>query len=109
MAYDEALAQALRTALAGEGNLSERKMFGGLCLMLDGNMVCGTYRDQAMYRVGKAHEAEALAMPQVRRMAMAGRPMSGFVEAERAAATDPDVNARLMRLALDFVRSLPPK
>jgi hypothetical protein len=35
--------------------------------------------------------------------------MSGFVEAERAAATDPDVNARLMRLALDFVRSLPPK
>ena len=54
MPYDETLAAALRDALAGHGNIGERKMFGGLCFLLDGNMVAGAYRDRGMVRVGKA-------------------------------------------------------
>ena len=84
-------------------------MFGGLCLMLDGNMVCGTYREGGMYRVGKANEAAALAVPHVRPMAMTGRAMPGIVDVDREAITDPGLRARLLGLALDFVGTLPAK
>jgi TfoX/Sxy family transcriptional regulator of competence genes len=109
VAYEETLASALRTALAGQGRVSERKMFGGLCFMLDGNMLCGTYRDRGMYRVGKANADAALALPHTRPMAMTGRPMPGLVEADREAILDPALRGQLLGFALAFVRSLPPK
>jgi TfoX/Sxy family transcriptional regulator of competence genes len=109
MAYDERLAAAIREALAGLDGISERRMFGGLAFMRHGNMVCGTYRDRGMYRVGKAQAAAALALPHVRPMEMTGRPMPGMVEADAEAFADPALRGRLMALALDFVASLPPK
>ncbi len=109
MAYDETLAATFRAALDGRGNVSERKMFGGLCFMLDGNMICGTYRDGGMVRVGKANAASALATPHTRPMEMTGRPMPGLVEIDREAILDPDLRGRLLGLALDFVSALPPK
>jgi hypothetical protein len=109
MAYDEGLAQVIRDALAGHAGLAERKMFGGLCFLLQGNMLCGTYRQGGMYRVGKAREAEALALPGVRPMTMAGRAMPGIVEVDAEGFTDARLRARLMGLALDFVGTLPAK
>jgi TfoX/Sxy family transcriptional regulator of competence genes len=109
MAYDEGLAEMLREALADQPGISERKMFGGVCFMMHGNMICGTYRERGMYRVGKEREAEALALPHVRRMDMTGRPMPGMVEAEAEAIVDPELRGRLLKLAADFVASLPPK
>jgi hypothetical protein len=109
MAYYETLAVALRGALAGEGAVSERRMFGGLCFMLGGHMVAGTFRDRGMVRVGKPNEAAALGMPHTGPMSMAGRPMPGIVEVEAAAILDPDERGRLLALALGFVRGLPPK
>ena len=109
MPYDEVLAQTFREALSGRGGVSERKMFGGLCFMLNGNMVCGTFRDRGMYRVGKGNEAAALETPHVRPMAMTGRPMPGIVEADREAIEDRELRDRLLGLALGFVETLPPK
>jgi hypothetical protein len=109
MAYDEGLAQTFRDALADRSGVSERKMFGGLCFMLNGNMLCGTYRDGGMYRVGKGNEAAALALPHVRPMTMTGRPMPGLVDVDRIAIDDDALRGKLMRLALDFVEALPPK
>jgi TfoX/Sxy family transcriptional regulator of competence genes len=109
MAYDETLAAALRGALAGEGAVSERRMFGGLCFMLGGHMVAGTFRDRGMVRIGKPNEAEALALPHTAPMSMAGRPMPGIVEVEAAAVLDPAIRERLLALAVGFVRGLPPK
>jgi TfoX/Sxy family transcriptional regulator of competence genes len=106
--YDEGLAQTFRQALAGRA-ISERKMFGGLCFMLNGNMLCGTYREGGMYRVGKGNEAAALALPHVQPMAMGGRTMPGLVDVDREAIADPELRERLLGLALDFVGKLPPK
>ena len=103
MAYDEGLAETFRAALAGRPGVSERRMFGGLAFMLDGNMLCGTYRDGGMYRVGKANEAAALALPHVRPMTMTGRAMPGLVEVDREAIADPELRGQLLGLALDFV------
>jgi TfoX/Sxy family transcriptional regulator of competence genes len=109
MAVDEGLAELLREALAGEDGVVEKRMFGGLCFMLRGNMVCGTYRDRGMFRVGKAQEALALALPDTQRMAMGARSMPGMVEALPAAMADEAVRGRLLALALAFAGALPAK
>lgn len=109
MAYDEGLAEILREALAEEDGLAERKMFGGLAFLRHGHMVCGTYRDLGMIRVGKPNEAEALALPHVRPMALTGRAMPGLVEVEAEGLADDALLARLLGMALGFVRGLPPK
>jgi TfoX/Sxy family transcriptional regulator of competence genes len=109
MAYDEALAETLRAALGDLPGISERKMFGGLCFLMNGNMLCGTYRDGGMYRVGKANHDAALALPHVRPMAMTGRPMPGLVEVDAEAFTDASLRDRLMALALGFVGPMAPK
>jgi hypothetical protein len=109
MAYNEGLAQVIRDALAGRSGVSEKKMFGGLCFLLDGNMLCGTYRDGGMYRVGRANEAAALALPHVRPMTMTGRRMPGLVDVDAEGFTDDALRDRLIGLALDFVGGLPAK
>ena len=79
MPYDEGLAQRVRESLEDRAGISERKMFGGLCFMLNGNMVCGVSSDNLMVRVGPDAHADALAQPHARRMDFTGRPMKGFV------------------------------
>ena len=61
MAYDEGLAELMRGDLAGVPGITEKKMFGGLCFLLDGNMLCGVHKGGGMFRVGKDNEAAALA------------------------------------------------
>lgn len=109
MAYDEALAQALRADLAHLDGVTERKMFGGLCLMLNGNMVCGVHKGGGLFRVGKDNAAAAQALPGVRPMEMAGRRMQGYVEGDPAVVADPGRRAPLMTMALAVVQALPPK
>ena len=106
MAYDEELAARIRDLVSAEPSLAEKKMFGGLCFLLNGNMLCGTYRSGGMYRVGKEREADALALPHTRPMTMTGRAMPGLVEVDAEAITDPELRGRLMGLALAFVGAL---
>ena len=108
MAWDEGLAHLLREDLAGLGAV-EKKMFGGLAFMLNGHMTCGIHKGGAMFRVGKPNEAAALALPGVARMTMTGRPMPGMVDCSDETCADDERRARLMALALGFVRGLPPK
>ena len=57
----------------------EVKMFGGLCFMLNGNMVAGTSKRGLLVRVGKDQQSNALARPGAKRMEMTGRPMEGYI------------------------------
>ena len=79
MAYDEGLAERVRVVLDEERGLGEKKMFGGLCFLLDGKMCCGIVKDELMVRVGAERHAEALKKPHVRPMDFTGRPLKGFV------------------------------
>src|SRR4051794_7152729 len=79
MAYDEGLAERLRGMLEDERDVSEKKMFGGLCFLLDGKMCCGIVKDELMVRVGAARHAEALKQPHARPMDFTGRPLKGFI------------------------------
>ena len=72
MAMDEDLAARMRVAVAGAGEVREVKMFGGLCFMLNGNMVAGTTKRGLLVRVGKGRQVDALTRPGAKRMEMTG-------------------------------------
>ena len=82
MAYDENLAERVRTILASEPSLSERKMFGGLAFMIDGHMCCGIVGHDLMLRLGPDGSDAALKRPNVRPMDFTGRPMTSMVFVE---------------------------
>ncbi len=108
MTHDEDLADRIRSILADEQGVSERKMFGGLTFMLNGNMVGGPTKDTLVVRVGPDAYDEALAEPGARPLSFAKYPMRGFVELD---ATDLD-DARLaewIARGVEFAKSLPPK
>ena len=114
MAYDEALAQRLRDDLRQVKGISEKRMMGGLCVLVNGNMLGGVDRtkdgrDRFMFRVGKENEADALRRPGASIVDMGGRRLGGlaFVEAG-SCASDDALNAWLT-LALGFVGALPAK
>jgi TfoX/Sxy family transcriptional regulator of competence genes len=77
MAYDELLAVRMRAALGPLPNLVEKKMFGGVGFLINGNMACGVHKNNMIVRVGPAKYKEALARPHTRPFDMTGRPMSG--------------------------------
>lgn len=109
MAYDEGLAQRIRELLEERAGLSERKMFGGLCFLLDGHMIAGPMGSELMVRVGPEAWADALTRPHAREMDFTGRSMKGFVfVGEDGVAEDGDLRGWL-DLAIHHAGSLPSK
>jgi TfoX/Sxy family transcriptional regulator of competence genes len=109
MAFDEATAERVRAALGRQQGLSERKMFGGLAFLHNGNMCCGVVKDQLMLRLGEQGAAEALARPHTRPMDFTGKAIKTMVYVEPAGiAADRDLRAWVRR-AVDFAASLPAK
>ena len=109
MAHDEGTAQRLRNALAGRADVEEKKMFGGLCMMVRGHMLCGVTSFDLMVRIGPGGYDEALAQPHARRMDFTGRPLKGFVYvAEAGVENDDDLDGWVTR-ALVFNESQPAK
>ena len=109
MAYDEELAQRVRKLLAPLDNVQERKMFGGLAFMLNGNMCCGVERDNLMLRVGPEQYDDALARPHARVFDFTGRPMRGFVYVESEGLATDTALREWVSTAVAFAGSLPPK
>jgi TfoX/Sxy family transcriptional regulator of competence genes len=109
MAYNEALAERIRAVLDGEPRLTEKKMFGGIAWMVNGNMAVGIVKDDLMLRVGEERFQEALSLPHARPMDFAGRPMVGMVYiGPQGVATDGALRERIA-LAMGFVRAMPAK
>ena len=111
MAANEVLAERMRDVLAGRRNIEERRMFGGLCFLMNGNMLCGVSGsgdDRYMFRVGKALEAEALSRPGAAPMDFTGRKMGGLVWVDPDQAIEAGLTG-WVDLAEQFVGALPAK
>jgi TfoX/Sxy family transcriptional regulator of competence genes len=87
MAYDEQLAERVREELQADSAYSERKMFGGLCFMLHGNMCGGVVGDRLMLRLGEQAAEEALQQPNVSPMDFTGKPMKAMVYVDQGPST----------------------
>src|SRR5215510_7431608 len=80
MAYDEALAERVRTALAGTNGLTEKKMFGGIAFLVGGAMCVGVDKDDLIIRCEKEQTESLLKKRGVRVFDLSGkRPMQGWL------------------------------
>lgn len=109
MAYDEELADRIRSLVDGEPGMSEKKMFGGLAFLVNGNMaVAASGQGGMMLRVNPAQTEALLDEPLVQRVVMRGREMAGWLRVDPAMATD-DALAGWVRRGIEYARSLPAK
>lgn len=109
MAYDKGLAQRVRELLEEKPGFIEKKMFGGVCFLLNGNMSCGILNDDLIVRVGTEKYDRLLKSPHVRKFDITGRPMKGWVMVScEGYESDKDL-AGWIRQGMQYALSLPPK
>lgn len=106
----DALAKRIRPLLARKPEIAEKKMFGGIGFMFNGNMAVGTTaKGEMLIRIDPKKRESALARPGAFAMSMGERAMTGFVAVTADIADDPDELKAWVRYALDYARTLPPK
>ena len=110
MAYDEQLASRIRDVVAGENGLSEKRMFGGLAFLINGNMaVSASSKGGLLLRVDPAQTEELIDGPLVCRFEMRGREMNGWLRVDpEAVSTDAELRS-WVRHGVDYARSLAAK
>ena len=109
MAYDERLAERVRSLVSSRQGITEKRMFGGIAFLVRGNMSVGIVGDELMVRVGAAQHTRALARRHAREMDFTGRPMKGYVYVAAAALRRLDALRSWVDLGVRFARTLPPK
>lgn len=110
MAYDEELAERLRAVLQGEAGLSEKRMFGGLAFLVNGNMaVSASSKGGLLLRVDPSETETLVARPHAEPFEMRGRDMTGWLRiAPEGVQSDADLR-RWAAIGTGYARSLPAK
>ncbi|AYG57858.1 TfoX/Sxy family protein [Rhizobium jaguaris] len=109
MARDAGLEELLKEEIGQRPGLSEKTMFGGWAVLLNGNLLCGAREDGMLIRLGKGNDAWALEQPDIKPMLHGSREMQGWVRAGPEAYGNDMLRKRLLLAALNFVEGLPPK
>lgn len=109
MAFDENLAARIRKGLGRKKGIEEKKMFGGLGFLLNGNMLVGVWKNSMIPRVGPDDYEDVLLEAHVKEFDITGKPMKGWVMIEPEGVQDEmQVKAWIQR-AVKFVGKLPGK
>jgi TfoX/Sxy family transcriptional regulator of competence genes len=110
MAYDEQLAERIRGLVAGEANVTEKKMFGGLAFLIGGNMsVAASGQGGLMVRVAPEESDALVAKPHTEPMVMRGREMRGWLRVEGEGVRTRRQLEPWVKRGVAYARSLPPK
>jgi TfoX/Sxy family transcriptional regulator of competence genes len=115
MPFDNHVSHRLREILSGEVmdsegvTIKDRRMFGGLAIIVNGHMCCGVVGRKLVVRVGRNEYEQALSQPHAHHMDFTGRAMLGFVYVDPAGFRSNTQLRVWIRRSLDFVLSLPPK
>lgn len=110
MAYDEELADRIRVALQGHDGVTEKRMFGGLAFLVNGNMaVSASGQGGLLLRVDPRETDSLVSEDGVSRFEMRGRPMGGWMHVDLSATASEQELARWVRVGAAYAASLPPK
>ncbi len=110
MAYDEDLADRIRSALQDQHGVTEKRMFGGLAFLVNGNMaVSASSRGGLLLRVAPDDTDSVVREDGVTRFEMRGRAMDGWVRVDPSATTSDQELTRWVQLGVAYAGSLPPK
>lgn len=111
MSYDKNLEARMQKVLddLNPPALIEKKMFGGVAYMVQGNLACGVHKDEMIVRVGPDGFIDALNRPGARPFDMTGRPMSGWVLVKPSGFESDQALKEWIELGLAYAQSLPAK
>jgi len=110
MAFDEKLAARIRNQLGKKKGLTEKKMFGGIAFLLNGNMSCGVHGDEMIVRLAPDQTDAALAQEHTRVFDLSGgRPMKGWLLVELDGLKTDKALAKWVETGVTYAASLPPK
>ena len=109
MAFDESLAARIREVLARKRGVEEKKMFGCICFLINGNALAGVGKDRLIARLGPDEGEAALREPHVRQFDITGKPMRNWIAVEPEGVEDDDQLKDWIERALTFVKALPAK
>jgi TfoX/Sxy family transcriptional regulator of competence genes len=110
VAYDEDLADRIRTLVASEPGVTEKRMFGGLAFLINGNMsVSASGQGGLLLRVDPAETDALLSRPHAHPFEMRGRLMQGWLRVDAdGLRTNPQLERWVAR-GIGYARSLPSK
>ncbi len=109
MAYNEALANRMRTYLKAKRGIAEKKMFGGVGFLVNGNMACGVNQRDLIVRLGEEDFEKALKQPGVRVFDMTGRPMKGWIMVKPEGCASEQALQGWIEKGLSYAKTLPAK
>jgi len=110
VAHDKKLNQRIRDVLKGKRGITEQNMFGGLCFMHNGNMLCGADdKNGLMVRVGVDQYDSALKLKHARKMDITGKPMKGLLFVAPDGYKTKAQLAKWVERGLSFTKTLPIK
>jgi TfoX/Sxy family transcriptional regulator of competence genes len=110
VAYDERLADRIRELLRGERDVTEKRMFGGVAFLINGNMaVSASGQGGLLLRVDPAETEKLLSKPHVNPFEMRGRAMKGWLRIDTEGLRTKRQLSGWASRGVDYARSLPPK
>ena len=109
MAFNEILAARIRDALARKKGVEEKRMFGGVGFLLNGNLLVGVWKDSLIVRLGPDEGEAALREPHVKEFDITGRAMKGWVLVGPEGIEDDEQLTAWIGRATRFGRTLPAK
>jgi TfoX/Sxy family transcriptional regulator of competence genes len=109
MAYNEELAKRIRVMLKTESDVMEKKLFGGIGFLVNGNMACGVNKQDLILRLSESDFESAMRQPHIRIFDMTGRPMKGWVMISAEGCKSDKALRSWIEKGIEFAKSLPPK
>lgn len=107
MPYDQGLAVRLEELFEGRSGYEQKRMFGGICWLLNGNMVAGIYKEWLIVRVGEERAEKILKEKHVKPMDITGKLMKGWAMVGPEGIEDDKALKRYISFAVRFVEVLP--
>jgi hypothetical protein len=109
MAYDEGLEYRVMELLEDKPGIVRKKMFGGVCFLIHGNMACGIINDHLIVRVGLERYEASLKLPHTGKFDITGKPMKGWVMVSSEGYETDDDLLEWVQHGFQYASSLPPK
>jgi len=109
MAFSESLAARVRDMVTRQKGIAEKKMFGSLCFLLNGNLLVGVWKDSLIVRLGPEQADRALLKPHVKKFDVTGKPMKNWILVEPDGVENDEQLKNWLEAAEKFVGSLPKK
>ena len=109
MAYNEELAARMLAKLKSSRGVTEKKMFGGVGFLVNGNMACGIIKDDLIVRLSEEEFIKALKRKNVRVFDYSGRPMTGWIYVSAEGYKSDKALEGWIDKGVTFAKSLPKK